>query len=474
MDMVALGEFLCLNYIPGERTLVQDIKKLGASTWCLYTKTGKTKECYWSIYDRPKNDINQHIDEVIDVLCNTIDSAVNIALRSDVPVTLFLSGGIDSSIIAESAVRQGKLKHAYCLDFDEEGYSEWGNAKYVADKINIELRRVTLSAAHLEDFLKIVEHADDPLADSSAVAVWALSREVAQDYKVIISGDGADELFGGYLTYKATAWHHLIMSRTPSYVRRLLACLSRSIPVSSKKVSMSYKLARFLRVTDFSPAEAHFTWNGSWLPQDAARLLSPPQVALDANRVLSRLIERHGLVSTPSLSQLQQVDLTDYLVNDILVKVDRMTMAHGLEARAPYLIPSVADLALSLPEAYKLTHFGKPKRILRRLAVQLYGPKIAYAKKQGFSIPIHQWLRGSARHWVEELLSEPKLNTLGVIDTKAILEAKNAHLKGFKQLGFELWGMMVLVAWYEARIQGKFKYEVTTNGLKRVLIPRIA
>ena len=136
----------------------------------------------------------------------------------------------------------------------------------------IELRRAVLSAAALDDFLAIVEHADDPLADSSAVAVWALSREVARDYKVAISGDGGDELFGGYLTYKATRYHQALTNALPSAALDALARLGSRIPVSTGKVTSSYRLRRFLRAANFSSGEAHFTWNGSWLPAEAAAL----------------------------------------------------------------------------------------------------------------------------------------------------------------------------------------------------------
>ncbi len=469
IDPAALGEYLCLNYVPGERSLMAGIRRLMPGTWRLYARSGVAQERYWTP-PATADSVEAGRDEALAELRQRIDDAIRLTLRSDVPVALFLSGGIDSSIIAESAIRQGKLRHAYCLDFAESGFSEWDNAASVARSLGIELRRVILDAGALADFSAIVEHADDPLADSSALAVWTLSREVARDYKVVISGDGGDELFGGYLTYKATLYQNLLAAGVPSFARRALRALGSRLPVRSGKVSPSYKLMRFLRAADLAPSEAHFTWNGSWLPEEAATLLKDASASTSARRALRELCARHDLPDVPSLGDLQRADATDYLPNDILTKVDRMTMAHGLEARAPFLVPSVAEYALRLPDNLKLTRTGKPKFILRELATSLYGKKIGSAKKRGFSIPIHQWLRGPARDLVEDLLSPNALAEIRLLDGAAITRAKDLHMHGRAQLGFELWGLMVLVAWHRARIMS-IPAVTRHPELRRVVVP---
>lgn len=450
IDVEALGAYLCLNYVPGERSLLVGIRRLMPATWRLYSRDRVREESYWS----PPAQVDETIDreEALRGLSQRLDEAIRIALRSDVPVALFLSGGIDSSVIAESAVRQGRLRHAYCLDFDEAGFSEWDNASLVARKLGVELRRVVLSSSSLADFVAMVEHADDPLADSSALAVWTLAREVARDYKVAISGDGGDELFGGYLTYQATMYHSLVCNLVSSSVRRGMRALAPRLPASAGKVTTSYKLARFLRAADLPAGEAHFAWNGSFLPDRAAVLARDGDLRASARRALREMARRHKLEKTPSLGELQRADIGDYLPNDILAKVDRMTMAHGLEARAPFLVPSVAEYALRLPDKLKAARAGPPKRILREMAKALYGTRIARAKKQGFSIPVHEWLRGPARGLVEDLLSPRSVATIGMLDANEVDRVKESHMKGRTQCGFELWGLMVLVAWHRARV----------------------
>ncbi len=298
--------------------------------------------------------------------------------------------------------------------------------------------------------MNIVMHADDPLADSSTLAVWTLARAVAQDYKVAISGDGGDELFGGYLTYKATAYHRRFISPLPGGLRRVLARASAHIPVTAGKVSTSYQVMRFLRAADLSSEEAHMTWNGTWLPKDAARLANS-SASQAAAVSLRKLISAHGLSASPGTGALQRMDAAEYLCNDILVKVDRMTMAHGLEARAPLLTPALANFAFALPEDVKVTLVGRPKRVLREVVRRIYGDRLASARKQGFSIPLHTWLRGPARDLAESLLNSKVVSATGLLNEPEVSAAWSAHQSGRAQLGFELWGLMVLIAWHQGQ-----------------------
>jgi asparagine synthase (glutamine-hydrolysing) len=472
LDHESLGQYLCLNYVPGEHTLLKSVRRLLPGTWRRFSLGTRDGGVYWRppLASTEATGGSAAVDS-LEELKLRIDRSVRIALRSDVPVTLFLSGGIDSSIIAESAVRQGHLKHAYCLEFPEEGFSEMVNAAKVAAKLGLELRRVGLTADVLSDFYDVVEHADDPLADSSALAVWALSKAVARDYKVAVSGDGGDEVFAGYLTYKATKLHQLLTKYTSPAFRKHLASAARFLPVRDGKVSLSYKLMRFIRAAHLTSGEAHFSWNGAWLPADAARLMVGDAELAGLSETLQSLARRHELGNEFDLAALQRADATDYLPNDILTKVDRMTMAHGLESRAPLLIPDIAEFGLALPDRLKLTTFGQPKQILRRLATHIYGPEIGAAKKQGFSIPVHRWIRGPMREIVEELLSRPSLERLEVIDVHQALNAKARHMEGKAQLGFELWGLMVLVAWHRVRIQRRPPAMNRTASTRRIVLP---
>jgi asparagine synthase (glutamine-hydrolysing) len=450
INPVALAGYMLLNSTPGNATLLGGVAKLPPGAWTrLHLDRPRETGAYWTPASRETiaDDTAIRGPESLDELSKRLDHAVHIALRSDVPVTLFLSGGIDSSLVAESASRQGYLRHAYCLDFHDRRFSEWDNAKLVADRLGIELRRAVAHPVSPQDFDRLVYHADDPLADSSAVAVDALAREVAKDYKVAISGDGGDEIFGGYLTYKATALYGWLRSIVPAKGARLVSDWLAGLHTADTKVSLSYKAHRFLRAWGHPPAFAHFTWNGSWLPGQAAGLLAPDLAqARPVERAVEQLVAGAQLPASPSLRDLQMADMREYLPHDILTKVDRMTMAHGLEARAPLLDPGVVEFGLTLDARSKLRFPGKGKLALRALAARTLPKSVTAAKKQGFSIPVHAWLRGEMRESLETFLSRERVSQMGFLDTDAVMTRKHEHLSGKADLGFELWGLMALSA----------------------------
>jgi asparagine synthase (glutamine-hydrolysing) len=431
---------------------MKSVRRLRPGTWRSYSAWAEPRTgTFWAAEaNAPGEGV---LARAVETLEHLLDDSVRLALRSDVPVGVFLSGGIDSSLVARSAARSGRLARAYCLSFEEQTHDEYPRAFETARQLGIPITRVTLTPDALRDFIQIVEHADEPLADSSALAVWTLAREAARHNKVVLGGDGGDELFGGYLTYKATRWHDAVVQRFPAPLRKGAARLSGTIPTGEGKVSTSYKLMRFLRAADLSPATAHLTWNGAWLPSQAARFLTPPALREKAASCLARLTERHRVPPHPTLQDLQLLDIAEYLPNDILVKSDRMSMAHGLEIRAPFLEPRLAQFALSLPARLKSTATGPSKRVLRELAHRTYGVDVAGAGKQGFSIPVHSWLRGPARELAHDLLSEGSLRAMAVLDAKQVRASLQEHMSGRRSYGFELWGLMVLVAWHQARLQ---------------------
>lgn len=257
----------------------------------------------------------------------------------------------------------------------------------------------------------------------------------------------------------------MTVARLPLPLRRALAWFGERLPTHEGKVSTSYKLMRFLRAAHLPPGQAHFAWNGTWLPARAAAFLSAPELKAVAEGSLARLSERHDLPPRPGVRHLQRADAGEYLVNDILVKVDRMSMAHGLEVRAPFLEPQLAEFALQLPAALKVTTRSPTKTVLRELAGRAYGLGIAKAPKQGFSIPIHAWLRGPAREQLSDLLSEGSVRRIGALEPATVRETVDAHLAGRRSYGFELWGLMVLVAWHRARIE-RAPPPVDTDGVE--------
>jgi asparagine synthase (glutamine-hydrolysing) len=478
IDPVALGGYLLLNYVPGESMLLRGVERLAPGSWCLLHLDGRrTDAAYWTPMSRGTIDQRTPTRGVatVDEIASRLDDAVRIALRSDVPVTLFLSGGIDSSLVAESATRQGYLRDAYCLDFQDPRFSEWPNAKAVADQLGLKLHRAVARPIDPAGFERLVYHADDPLADSSALAVDALAREVAKDYKVVISGDGGDELFGGYLTYQATALYRLLHRLVPAAGAHALANWLAQLPAADAKVSAVYKAQRFLRAWGQTPAVAHFTWNGAWLRDEAANLLAPDlRAGRPVEKALVELIARSQLAASPALRALQMADMREYLPNDILTKVDRIAMKHGLESRAPFLNPAIAEFGIALEDREKIRLGTRPKRLLRALAGRIFPKQISAAKKQGFSIPVHAWLRHEMRDSVDLFLSRERLAAVPFLDVDAVLAIRDRHLAGAANLGFELWGLMALSAWWRHHACRDTRSPAMREDIRRLVLPPLA
>lgn len=452
LDLDALGGFLCLNYVPGTRTMLRGVERLPPATWRRYLPDGTVQQRrYWRPADAPTVRLSGSDDEALDALQARLDHGVALTLRSDVPVGLFLSGGVDSALVAESAARQGHLAAAFCVDYEEAAFSEGARAQHVADTVGVELVRVPLDADALLRVEALASHLDDPLADASAAAVWSVAEAAARRVKVVLSGDGGDELFGGYLSYGTTALHRQVTALLPGPLRALAGRMAGAVPVQpSVKAGADDKLRRFLRAVALPTREAHFTWGGGWVPRDAAALVTGADAKHAALAAIATVAAH--VPDAPSLRDLQQADIAEYLPNDILAKVDRTTMAHGLESRAPFLDRRCAEFALGLPDRWKTTGRSNTKVLLRRLVARHFGEDHARAPKQGFSVPLHHWLRGAGQTVMRRVLDRDRVRALGVLDVAAVQRAVEDHASGRRTLGPELWGLMVLVCWFEQRV----------------------
>ncbi|MBM3780025.1 MAG: asparagine synthase (glutamine-hydrolyzing) [Acidimicrobiia bacterium] len=457
IDFEALAGYLCLNYVPGTRTLRAGVRRFAPATWTLFGESGEMASGqYWrpaSPDAGPSPATPSDRGALLDALQERVDHAVRMTLRSDVPVGVFLSGGVDSALVAESAARQGHLEAAFCVDVASERLSEWRRARHVVERLGIEGVRVPLDPGALGRFVEIAGHLDDPTADSSAIPVWSVAEAAARRVKVVLSGDGGDELFGGYLTYPGARMHARLTTIVPRAVWSGLGRLADATGVGGAAVAGPlYSARRLLRLLALPTGQAHFAWNGAWTPAQAASLVGARRDADTVAGTLAGLAAAWGLDGEPSIHALQLADVGEYLPNDILAKVDRATMAHGLESRAPLLNHRVADFALSMPPVWRATSRRHTKVLLRALCARHFGEDYARAPKLGFSIPVHEWLRTGGRALMQELLAGERVARLGALEPSIVSDTVNAHLTGRRTYGTELWGLMVLVTWFEQRI----------------------
>jgi asparagine synthase (glutamine-hydrolysing) len=371
--------------------------------------------------------------------------SVGAHLLADVPVGVLLSGGIDSSILTALAARAaGGPVSTFSIGFRERTFNELELAREVARRYGTDHHELVVSPRIEELLPKLAAAFDEPFADSSAVPTYLVSQLAAEHVKVVLSGEGGDELFGGYETYAADE----LALRVGGAAARLAPLVER-LPSSSRRVSLDYRAKRFVRAAALPPLERHHGWKEIFSTAQRARLLTPewrqaPGDPLDTWR------ERFAETSeAPLLARLQDVDLGIYLPDDLLVKTDRMSMAHGLEARVPYLDPVVSDLALALPTSLKVRGLAK-KRLLRRAAVDLIPSSILGARKRGFSIPAAAWLRGELEPLARELLAPERTRSQGYFEPQSVTQLLDEHVARRKDNSRQLWGLMSFSLWADA------------------------
>jgi asparagine synthase (glutamine-hydrolysing) len=385
-----------------------------------------------------------------------LTSAVESRVPGEVPFGVFLSGGVDSGLVATLAARVlGRSFPTFSLRLAHRGYDESGYARAVADSIGAEHHELTMDAAAGEEALAgYAAGMDQPLGDPSLLPTWALARLAAER--------GGDELFAGYPTYLGHR-HAGLANALPGPVSAAAMALARRFRPAHHHVTIAHLIERFLATRGVAPFERHLRWFGTAAPDEARSLLAAPlRATLDQTAPIAHLaalagrLEEAGVVRDPrhpALVAYQLLDFELYLAGDLLSKVDRCTMAHGVESRAPFLRPALVEFALALPERAKLR--GKTgKWALREAARGLLPADLLARRKQGFSPPFSAWARGPLRAVVEAALAPARIARAGVLDPRAVREVVDAHLDNRSDRGRTLWTLLSLQMWAERWVEG--------------------
>ena len=453
LDQSALNHYLALNYVPGPFTLVKGIGKISPGSWLEWKDGSVRVQSYWT--PQFKTDSNWTLNSAAEALDHLMKDAVREHLISDVPVGVWLSGGVDSSAILHY-VREATNApiRTYSIGFAGRSFDESGPARTIAKHYGAEHHELDLNPSlDLEDAIhRIVYYSDEPFADAGAVPVWFLSRLSREGVTVALSGEGSDELFGGYLTYRADRLAQLAR-RVPKRVRKSLLGLLRFWPVSNDKISFEYKLKRFLEGSLLHSDEAHTYWNGSFARHEQRNLLSSAEAA-SVHDLFDQRIPCGDCTSF--LTRYLAFDQRYYLTDDLLQKVDRMSMAHSLEVRPPYLDHRIIEFAASLPDHLKVDG-RKQKVVLKNLMRTRLPESVLRRPKIGLDIPTHDWFRGALRPLLEETLSEAAIEQTGLFRTTAIRRIISDHMDGRANLGFHLWGLLVLFLWMK-------QWKIRTNS----------
>jgi len=439
----AVAAFLAFNSIPAPLTIFAEARKLPAGTMLRWHE-GEIVE---KRYARPGPVPGQKLrngpgDALAAELREVLRDSVRAHLVADVPVGVLLSGGVDSTALAAlAAAEAGEGVKTFSIGFEESSFDELSRARLVAKCYRTDHHELVLQPDAAELLPKLVEAFDEPFGDSSAVPTYLVSQLAAGEVKVALSGEGGDELFGGYYTYVAD-----LLAPRLGWLARVAAPLIEALPSSDAKASFDYKAKRFARAAHLPPLERHHAWKEIFSTEARDSLLGERSPDWDPVSIYrDRYAQTAG---AESLARLQDVDLGVYLVDDLLVKTDRSSMAHSLELRVPFLDQRVADFAFSLARSQRVRGFAK-KRLLRRALAPLLPKEILGAPKQGFSIPLASWLRGPLEPFAREVLAAETLSRQGWLDPEAVASLLNAHCSGREDLSRQLWGLMAFTLWVD-------------------------
>jgi asparagine synthase (glutamine-hydrolysing) len=443
IDPQAVAAYLAFNSIPAPLTIFAEARKLPAG----YLAVWRDGELRLSRYARPEpvsaGEVRRRpAGELADELRETLRDSVRAHLVADVPVGVLLSGGVDSAGLAALASgEQSDPVKTFSVGFEEASFDELSRARLVAERYRTEHHEIVLRPDAVELFPKLVEAFDEPFGDSSALPTYLVSELAAGEVKVALSGEGGDELFGGYYTYVAD-----LLAPRIGRLAALAAPLIERLPSSDGKVSLDYKAKRFARGAGLPPLERHHAWKEIFSRELQAALLGGRDPGWDPVDVYR---ERYAeTVGAEALARLQDVDLGIYLVDDLLVKTDRSSMAHSLELRVPFLDNEVATMALGLATPLKVRGLAK-KRLLRRALAPLLPKEILRGPKQGFSIPVAAWLRGPLQPFAREVLSADSVSRQGWLDPAMVTGLLDRHCAGQEDLSRQLWGLIAFTLWFD-------------------------
>jgi asparagine synthase (glutamine-hydrolysing) len=450
LSLAGLDCYLSLNYVPCPWTMVEGIEKLAPGQWLEWLDGKVCVESYWSlpagpIRERPIGDACEELDALL-------QQSVREHLLSDVPLGLWLSGGVDSSTVLHyAATASSKPIRTLSVSFLGRGFDETEYIRMVAKQYGTEHQEFDLNpGADLRGAIEqFAYYSDEPSSDAGALPVWFLSKMSRTQVTVALSGEGADELFGGYLTYRANQLAQP-MRKLPNWTLRAALGVARHWPVSDDKISREYMAKRFLAGCLMPPENAHVYWNGTSSSAEA-RALSAVALPDTLERVLGEL--RNDTAPNDGVSPYLWWDQKYFLADDILNKVDRMSMAHSLEVRPPFLDHRLVEFAATLPPSFKIQG-ARQKVVLKQLMKSRLPEKVLQRKKMGFDIPAHQWMRGPLRDMLLETVREGLSSYGSLFRPGAVQELVRVHLERRANVGYHLWGLLLLFLWMKKwRIQ---------------------
>jgi asparagine synthase (glutamine-hydrolysing) len=453
VDVDGLDLYLSFQFVPAPRTMFRGISKLPPGHYLVWERGAVTVHCYWRI---PEGTCTLSSGEAEERFLELLTESVRLRLVSDVPIGAFLSGGLDSAVVVGLMSKLlAEPVRTFTIGFEEAAYNELPLARVAADGFKTSHREYVVRPNVIELLPKLVWHYDEPLADKSAIPTYYLCREAARDVKVVLSGDGGDELLAGYPKYRAAAQSYAHGKFSQFLERRWGSQTLRSLWGGNDSALRHQIRRKFFRT--LFPASGSVYYSEFFDGQMKRRLLNPSvraRISDHGIRQVTEVWENARRVSPSVLDAMLRVDAAWYLPGDLLPKMDIASMAHGLEVRSPFLDHTLVEFAFSLPSSYKVAG-GETKRLLKRAAGSFVAHAILTRGKMGFSLPLKEWFRNELKDLVYRVLLESGSAIDAYFDRGTIERLIRGHVSGRENHAFRLWALMLFVLWHHRFIEAR-------------------
>ncbi|MBK8011273.1 MAG: asparagine synthase (glutamine-hydrolyzing) [Deltaproteobacteria bacterium] len=445
LDPTSAVDFFAYGYVPAPTSILRGIQKLPAGHAMCFTPEGVDEYRYWDL-DFTHVDETLSLEQSAESLMSTLDDAVNLRLRSDVPLGAFLSGGIDSSlIVALMAKRLSSPVKTHTIGFTEDAFDERRYARETAEGFGTDHteRIVTADAASILE--RLAWHYDEPFADSSSVPTYYLSQATRETVTVALSGDGGDESFAGYRRYMFAMFESRVRRSIPPFVqRKVLGRLARLYPKADYLPQFLRAKATLTNLADSHEHAYFLSLTQKTYPRAISRDFLGGLRGYDPYHHFDRHFR--ACASKDALARLQYVDFKMYLAEQILTKVDRASMAHSLEVRVPLLDHRVVELAARMPGHHKLSG-SRAKIVLKEVASRLLPPSTINRRKMGFSIPLDAWFKGGLREPTEAVFFDRPGGQSGLLNTRGLRRMWYEHQLGVANHATQLWSLLMFELW---------------------------
>jgi asparagine synthase (glutamine-hydrolysing) len=463
LDHQALVSYLLHEYVPSPRSIFAGVRKLPAGHFLRVPLDGAARgrvtedwrpERYWDVRFGGETEGGRTDEDYADELRGLLRAAVARRLVSDVPLGVFLSGGLDSSsVVALMAELGGERPRTFAIGFEEASFDELRYAELVARHFDTDHHVAILRPDARELIATVADYLDEPFADASALPTYLVARHAREHVTVALSGDGGDELFAGYDWYAAQRAAAASVDRLPGDLRARMGALAGHIPPAPTKKGPLNVARRFLEGAALPAELQHVRWRTFWSAAELdALLLGDGMPALADDRAATQALLADSGSPRP-LDQQQYADIKDYLPDDILFKVDRMSMAASLEARGPFLDYTLVEFAARLPPALRRRGLNG-KRLLKLAMRKNLPPDILRRRKLGFNIPYKHWLRGDLRDLLLDALAPVQLGQQAIFRPAAVERLVREHLDGTRDHAHKLWQLLMFQLWAERFLVG--------------------